>query len=103
MLINLLEAPLLAVILGYFTKYISGTDADPDAYIFAENVNIIAYLFMAVTVALFFGMTLSAEEIIKDQDLWNAIPLYQVLQPHPLHRDFMLHLFDTYAEILVIE
>jgi len=69
LLITFLEAPLLAVILGYFTKYISGTDTNPDAYIFAENVNIIAYLFMAVTVALFFGMTLSAEEIIKDRKI----------------------------------
>jgi len=44
-----------------------------------------------------------AEEIIKDRDLWNAIPLYQVLQPYPLHRDFISHLFDSYAEVLVIE
>ncbi len=66
LLITFLEAPVLAVILGYFSKYISGTDANPDAYIFAENINLAAYLFMAVTVALFFGMTLSAEEIIKD-------------------------------------
>jgi len=69
LLITFLEAPVLAVILGYFTKYISGTDADPNAYIFAENVNVIAYMFMAVTVALFFGMTLSAEEIIKDRKI----------------------------------
>jgi len=69
LLITFLEAPILAVILGYFTKYISGTDTNPDAYIFAENINIIAYLFMAVTVALFFGMTLSAEEIIKDRKI----------------------------------
>jgi len=69
LLITFLEAPILAVILGYFSKYISGTDANPDAYIFAENINLAAYLFMAVTVALFFGMTLSAEEIIKDQKI----------------------------------
>ena len=43
MLITFLEAPLLAIILGYFTKYISGTDLDPDAYVFAENINLIAY------------------------------------------------------------
>jgi ABC-type multidrug transport system ATPase subunit len=66
LLITFLEAPVLAIILGYFSKYISGTDADPNAYVFAENINLAAYLFMAVTVALFFGMTLSAEEIIKD-------------------------------------
>ena len=69
LLITFLETPILAIILGYFTKYISGTDTNPDAYIFAENINIIAYLFMAVTVALFFGMTLSAEEIIKDRKI----------------------------------
>lgn len=69
LLITFLEAPILAVILGYFTKYISGTETNPDAYIFAENINIVAYLFMAVTVALFFGMTLSAEEIIKDRKI----------------------------------
>ncbi len=71
LLISFLEAPLLAVILGYFTKYISGTDTNPDLYIFSENVNLVAYLFMAVTVALFFGMTLSAEEIIKDKKILN--------------------------------
>ncbi len=69
LLITFLETPVLAVILGYFTKYISGTDTDPNQYVFAENVNLIAYLFMAVTVALFFGMTLSAEEIIKDKKI----------------------------------
>ncbi len=69
LLVSFLEAPVLALILGYFTKYISGSASDPDAYIFAENVNLIAYLFMAVTVALFFGMTLSAEEIIKDKKI----------------------------------
>ncbi|NPA69056.1 MAG: ATP-binding cassette domain-containing protein, partial [Chlorobi bacterium] len=71
LLVTFLEAPILAVILGYFTKYISGTENNPDAYVFAENINLIAYLFMAVTVALFFGMTLSAEEIIKDKKILN--------------------------------
>ena len=55
LLINFLEAPLLAVILGYFTKYISGTLNDPTAYLFSENENIPAYLFMCVIVALFIG------------------------------------------------
>ncbi len=69
LLITFLEAPLLAVILGYFTKYISGTSLDPNAYVFSENLNIPAYIFMAVTVAIFFGMNISAEEIIKDRKI----------------------------------
>ncbi len=69
LLITFLEAPLLAIILGYFSKYISGKGNDPSIYIFAENINVPAYLFMAVTVALFIGLTVSAEEIIKDRKI----------------------------------
>ncbi len=67
MLITLFEAPLLAVILGYFTKYISGSLTDPNAYIFAKNENLPSYIFMAVVVALFLGLIISAEEILHDR------------------------------------
>jgi len=46
-------SPLLAMILGYFTKYFSGTETNPAAYVFSNNENIPAYLFMSVIVALF--------------------------------------------------
>ncbi len=62
LLINLLEAPLLAAILGFFTRYIS-----PTGYVFGENKNLPVFLFMAVVVAIFLGLTVSAEEIIKDR------------------------------------
>lgn len=42
-------------------------------------------------------------ELIKDLDLWQTLPLYQVVQPFPLHTDFISHLLDAYGEILVIE
>lgn len=61
-LINLLEAPLLALILGYFSKY-----APDGTYSFADNKNLPVYLFMAVVVSLFMGMSVSAEEIFKDR------------------------------------
>lgn len=67
MMITLLEAPLLAVILGYFTKYISGSIDDPTAYIFAKNENLPSYIFMSVVVALFLGLIISAEEILHDR------------------------------------
>jgi ABC transport system ATP-binding/permease protein len=65
--VNFLEAPVLAFILGYFSKYISGTTDNPAAYIFSLNENMPSYLFMSVVVALFLGMTVSAEEIVKDK------------------------------------
>ncbi len=42
-------------------------------------------------------------EIIRELGLWENMPFYQVLQPFPLHSDFMAELIQTYEEILVIE
>ena len=67
--INLLEAPLLGFILGWFTKYNAGTSTSPGAYIFSENVNIPVYIFMSVIVAVFLGFMVSAEEIIRDRKI----------------------------------
>ena len=64
LLINLLEAPLLGFILSWFIKY-----GSKDEYIFKENVNFPQYIFIAVVVALFMGLTVSAEEIIRDRKL----------------------------------
>jgi len=67
MYISLVAAPLLALILGYFTKYIGGTLNNPNEYIFSNNDNIPSYLFMSVVASLFLGLTISAEDIIRDR------------------------------------
>ena len=64
MAINLLEAPLLAFILGYISKY-----SENGAYSFADNKNYPVFIFMAVIVALFIGLTVSAEEIFRDRKI----------------------------------
>jgi ABC-type multidrug transport system ATPase subunit len=66
MLINFLETPVLAVILALLVRYYAN---DEVGYMFRENDNIPAYMFMCVVVALFFGLTVSAEEIIKDRKI----------------------------------
>jgi ABC-type multidrug transport system ATPase subunit/GR25 family glycosyltransferase involved in LPS biosynthesis len=68
LLLNAIEAPLLAIILSYFTKNFTFIDGLPK-YIFSENPNIPAFLFMAIIVALFLGMVVSAEEIFKDRKI----------------------------------
>lgn len=69
LLINFIEAPLLALILAYLVRFFN-TDADnKKGYIFRENENMPAYMFMAVVVALFIGLTVSAEEIIRDRKI----------------------------------
>ncbi len=69
LLIGLIEAPLLAAILGIFTKYNIGTNENPKAYIFSENLNIPAFILMSIIVSLFIGLLISAEEIIKDKEI----------------------------------
>lgn len=61
--IALLEAPALALIIGFFTRYA----ADNSRYLFGLNDNIPSFLFMSVVAALFMGLSVSAEEIIKDR------------------------------------
>ena len=66
-MINSLEAPLLAVILSVIVKeFPTGEGA---VYSFGKNVNIPAFFFMSIIVALFMGLTVSAEEIIKDRKI----------------------------------
>ncbi len=69
LMINLLEAPLLAFILSFIVKYYNSDASHEIGYILRENENIPAYIFMAVIVALFIGLTVSAEEIIRDQKI----------------------------------
>jgi ABC-type multidrug transport system ATPase subunit len=67
--INLLEAPVLAFFISFMVKYynvLTGSDA---RYSFYDNQNIPVYFFMSVVVALFFGLTLSAEEIFRDRKI----------------------------------
>lgn len=67
LLINLLEAPLLALILSFVIRYKNSPDGGE--YIYRFNDNIPAFLLMAIVVALFMGMTVSAEEIIRDRKI----------------------------------
>ena len=61
-LMSLLGSPFLALLLAYFTRFAGG-----GSYIFSKNDNIPAYLFMCVITALFFGLMVSSEEIVKDR------------------------------------
>lgn len=63
--INVLQAPLLATILAVFVRYAEGESG----YLFGKNENIPAFFFMSIVVALFTGMTMSAEEIFRDRKI----------------------------------
>jgi ABC-type multidrug transport system ATPase subunit len=66
--INLFEAPVLAFFIAFMVKYYNAAEGSGD-YSFYHNKNIPVYFFMSVVVALFFGLTMSAEEIFKDRKI----------------------------------
>lgn len=44
-----------------------------------------------------------AREIMDSLELWDSIPFFQVIQPYPLHSDFIENVLQNYEEILVLE
>ena len=67
MLITISEAPVLGFILSFIIRYIP--DPESNKYVFFENENIPIYIFMSLIVALFLGLTISAEEIFRDRKI----------------------------------
>lgn len=69
MVINFLEAPLLAFLLAFIVKYYNVSVTNKFDYTLADNSNLPVYIFMSVIVAIFMGLSVSAEEIIKDRKI----------------------------------
>jgi len=69
MTLNMLESPILALVISYFVKYYNTDVSNEIGYIFRENENIPIYMFLTVFAMLFLGITVSAEEIIKDRKI----------------------------------
>ncbi len=67
LIINFLEAPLLGFLLSFIIKYYNVNSEY--GYTLLENSNLPVYIFMSVIVAIFVGLTVSAEEIIKDRKI----------------------------------
>jgi len=69
LVITFLEAPVLAFILAFIIKYYNVDVTNLYGYTLVKNSNLPIYIFMSVIVAIFMGLTNSAEEIIKDRKI----------------------------------
>ena len=94
--INLLEAPLLAILLAYVFKYYKVDELNPTGYVYQENENIVVYFFISVIVALFLGLTVSAEEIFKDRRILKRESFLH-LSRHAYYTSKVLILFTLSA------
>ena len=88
LIINFLEAPLLAFFLATLIKYSNVSATNKYGYTLLDNDNLPVYIFMSVIVAIFIGLTVSAEELIKDRKIlkreeflnlsWNSYLLSKI-------------------------
>ena len=99
-IINILEPPLLALFLAFFLKYINNGQ-----YLFIENKNLPVYQFISVIVALFLGLTVSAEEIFRDRNTLERESFLFLSRPAYLNSKivflFLLSAFQTFIFILI--
>jgi ABC transport system ATP-binding/permease protein len=92
LLLTLLEGPVLGLILSYIIRYIA--DPSSNIYVFRENENVPIYIFMSIIVALFLGLTISAEEIFKDRKMLR--------REHFLHLSHSSYLVSKIAVLVMI-
>ena len=92
LLLTLLEGPVLGLILSYIIRYIANPSSN--VYVFRENENVPIYIFMSIIVALFLGLTISAQEIFKDRKMLR--------REHFLHLSHSSYLVSKIAVLVMI-
>ena len=84
--VNGLEAPALAMLLAGFMRY----NSPGIEYTFRSSENIPPFLFISVIVALFLGLSVSAEEILRDRSLLKRERFLNVKWRHYVHAKILV-------------
>lgn len=104
MIINLVESPLLAFLLSFIIRFYSVDASSNDVgYKFSENSNIPVYLFMSVIVAIFVGLTVSAEEIFRDRKILKREKyLHLSWGSYLFSKTFILIMLSAYQSLVFV-
>lgn len=103
LLVNLFEAPILAFILSYITRYYNIDPSNEVGYNLMENSNLPVYIFMSVIVALFIGMTVSAQEIIKDRMILQRESFVNLSRSsYLMSKVFILTVLSAYQSLVFV-
>jgi hypothetical protein len=95
---TLFEAPLLAALIGFVLRY-----AENESYNFASAFHIPTYLFLALIVAMFLGLTNSADDIIRDRTILQRERNLNIHLPYYVISKFVtLSLFAFAQSVLFV-
>lgn len=84
LLTTIVEAPLLAALIGMVLRY-----SDSGFYSFAAAYHIPTYLFLGLTVAMFLGLTNSSDDIIRDRMILQRERNLNVRLPYYIFAKFI--------------
>jgi ABC-type multidrug transport system ATPase subunit len=103
MIINLLEAPILAFLLAYIIKYYNIASDNENGYTLEKNSNLAVYIFMGVIIAIFIGLSISAQEIIKDRMILKRESFLNLSRSSYLYsKIFILFMISAYQSFIFV-
>jgi len=95
---TIFEAPVLAALIGFVLRY-----AENSTYNFASAFHIPTYLFLALVVAMFLGLTNSCDDIIRDRPILERERNLNIHLPYyVLSKFFTLSLFAVVQSVLFL-
>ncbi len=95
---TIFEAPVLAALIGFVLRYAENSDYD-----FASAFHIPTYLFLALVVAMFLGLTNSCDDIIRDRPILERERNLNIHLPYyVLSKFFTLSLFAIIQSVLFL-
>lgn len=92
LLLNLLEAPIMALLVSGILRYHDITS--DSGYTFAANEDMPIYIIVSVIIAFFVGLTVAAEEIIQDRQVQK--------REHFLNLSRTSYVFSKCAQVTVL-
>jgi ABC-type multidrug transport system ATPase subunit len=104
LLINFLEAPLLALISAWFLRYTNDLSSTA-SYVFRDNENLPVYIFIGVIISMFMGLMVSVKEIFMDRKIQERESFLRLSRLSYLHSKilvlFLISAIQTFSFVLV--
>jgi len=101
-LILFFEVPILAILLSFLTKNFIYSNNQQLEYVFEKNDNFPAFIFMCITVALFYGLSISSEDIFRDRKILERERFLKLNRHSYLLSKIVFHLLNSMFQMFIL-
>lgn len=101
-IILLAEVPILAFLLSFLSKNFNISENNNIfEYTFQQNENIPAFFFMSIVVALFYGLSISSEEIFRDRKILERERFLKLSRNSYLLSKVFFHMINSMIQMFL--